>query len=606
MIAEVLGKSRREGTLRAIDFHLGLFMEKLYRQSGFGKSCPELRLAATITSIAVGGGHVCLPLEYAQRVLPAVSGLIPDIKEWREALLASPLVGRPGENAPLILDKKNRLYLYRYYKYEEIIAAKLGRRAEISLEYDQEQGAAILSSLFPGSLSDDEQKNAVALALRKPLVVISGGPGTGKTHTVARILAAILELNDIDNKDGKNGQPLRIGLTAPTGKAAARLEEAIRKAKESIPTEITAREKIPEQAETLHRLLGYQTAKAAFRYHAENLLYLDLVILDEASMVDVVLMSALVEALPEKTRIILLGDRNQLTSVEAGNLFGDLCLTGQRSGETGLGRENNGQPFFGLDSERNTVVHLSKSYRFHEKSGIGMLAKAVNNGDVVRVEQILGSDFTDLDYKNPLNRSQGREWLEKQIVNGYAAMADAPSLSDGFQCMERFRILCAVRRGSSGTEEVNRFSEQILQRRGWATSGPGLYRGRPIIIRRNNYGLKLFNGDTGLFWPDEDGRLMAWFKQKDNSFLAVSPARLPKYDPGFAITIHQSQGSEFSEVLLVLPENDNRVLSRELLYTGITRTRKKLFILSRSNILLKAVHRRSQRYSGLVDMISSR
>ncbi len=639
MIDEILEQGRRDGTVRAIDFHLGLFMEKLYRRSGYGSSCPELRLAATLTSIAVGDGHVCLPLGCARRVLPAANDLIPPLKEWREKLLATPLVGRPGEVAPLILDGKNRLYFHRYYKYEEIIAGKLLRRAEKSLEYDQERVTALLDSLFPDSGPEDEQKNAVAMALRKPLVIISGGPGTGKTHTVARILAAILELNDTGHENGKKNKPLKIGLTAPTGKAAARLEESIRKAKETIPASITSKEKIPEQAETLHRLLGYQPARGAFRYNSENLLYLDVVVLDEASMIDVVLMTALVEALAEKTRIILLGDHNQLTSVEAGNLFGDLCARRQRTEDRG---QNGQQPkadiiitksnktkscylpltshspnakhqtilssvLCPLSPDKNTVVHLVKSYRFHDKSGIGLLAGAVNDGDMGEVEHILDSEFSDLDYADPLGHRQGREWLRERITKGYAAMAGASSLVEGFKCVEKFRILCAVRLGRSGTEEVNRFAGQCLQREGWLESGTELYRGKPIIIRKNSYGLQLFNGDTGLLWTDERGQLMAWFKRKDNSFLSVTPARLPKYDPGFAITIHQSQGSEFEEVLLVLPdEGDSRVLSRELLYTGITRARNKLFILSRRNILLKAVSRRSERYSGLVDMMSAK
>ncbi len=603
MINEILIQGRQEKTIRAIDFHLGLFMEKLHRQSGFGSSCPELRLATTLTSMAVGGGHVCLPLKYAQRVLPAVAELIPALEEWRKKLFATPLVARPGEIAPLLLDEKNRLYFYRYYKYEEIIAEKLGRRAEKGLEYDPARAASLLSSLFPGSGREDEQKNAVALALQKPLVIISGGPGTGKTHTVVRILAAIMELNN--KKDKKNGKPLRVGLTAPTGKAAARLEESIRKAKETIPASITIKEKIPEHAQTLHRLLGYQPARATFRYNAANLLHLDLIVLDEASMIDVVLMAALVEALPEKTRIILLGDHNQLTSVEAGNLFGDLCFRSQRTEDRRQKVEELGQGGYLPFSDRNPVIRLKKTYRFHEKSGIGLLAKAVNDGDLIRTEQIFASGFADIDYKIPVSYSQNRQWLRGQIINGYAAMVSASSLADGFQVMEEFRILCAVRRGSSGSEEINLLAEKALQERGYIPFGAALYKGKPIIIRKNNYGLQLFNGDTGLLWPDGQGQLMAWFKREDNRFLPVTPARLPEHDSGFAITIHKAQGSEFARVLLILPEDESRVLSRELLYTGITRARNKLLLMSRLDILAKAIMRRSERYSGFQDRISA-
>ncbi len=624
MIDQILARAREDNLVRAIDFHIGMFMEKLHAQAT-DKLCPELRLAATLTSMAVGGGHVCLPLEYGVKVLPAVADLLPPLQKWRKKLLATRLVGHPGEDTPLILDEKNRLYFYRYYQYEEIIASSLARRAAKNLQYDAKRAANLLSSLFPDSGPEDDQKNAVTLALQKPLVIISGGPGTGKTHTVARILAAILALNNTDDQ-GKDDKPLRIALTAPTGKAAARLEESIRKAKDTIASNISAKELIPEKAQTLHRLLGYQPVRAEFKYHKGNLLHLDLVVLDEASMIDMSLMAALVEALPEKTRIILLGDRNQLTSVEAGNLFSDLCFAGgqrtenkdQRSEIRIQGSEAAGAGVDGMTSQshtvpilshllENTVVNLGKSYRFHESSGISLLAKAVNDGDPDRAEHILGLNFADLDYHSFTDFRQERQWLMDQMANGYAAMAGASSLSDGFAYMERFRIICAVRRGSNGTEEINRLAEQSLHKRerGYLPARAGLYMGKPIIIRKNHYGLQLFNGDTGLLWRDESGQLMAWFKRKDNSFFQVTPARLPAYDPGFAITIHQSQGSEFAEVLLIMPADDNRVLSRELFYTGITRARNKLLLFSRRNILFKAINRCSVRYSGLTDMISA-
>ena len=588
--------------IRLLDLHIGLFLEKL-AQEDTKQKIPELLLAGTLVSAAVGSGHVCYPLDLKTKIPFQIDPLlIPNAAGWRRTLLATRVVGRPGDTTPLILDEHNRLYLYRFFRYEQELAQDLRSRAARTLDPDFQSARGLLDQLFPGQNQASDQHTAAALALLKPLLIISGGPGTGKTHTVARILALI---------QGLSRKPLRIGLAAPTGKAAARLEESIRKAKQTIPTQLA--EQIPEQAKTLHRLLGYSPDGDDFRYNAEHPLYLDLLVLDEASMIDIIMMAALCRALPETTRLILLGDRNQLASVEAGSLFGDLCGSGEPSWSAELCRQlteltgtvkaaNKPPQHTGM---AESVVLLRTSYRFRENSGIGLLAAAVNNGSMEQVSRLTNSDFPDLQ----IHHLTGRErvtWLREQIIQGFKSMVDAPSVDDAFRAMEAFRFLCAVRNGPAGVAGINTMAEQVLHRAGLIAPDTDWYQGKPIIIRRNQYDMQLFNGDTGILWNNENGELRAWFRRPDNSLYPVTPARLPDHDTAYGITIHKAQGSEFDRVLLLLPEEESRVLSRELIYTGITRARSRLILCTGPEILAAAVSRRTIRHSGLADKLWNR
>ena len=594
MMRTLLQQACERDEIRLLDLHIGLFLEKLA-----GLALPELLLAGTLASAAVGNGHVCQPLEQvAELPLQIDPSLIPDPDSWRDTLLATPVVGRPGKTTPLILDESNRLYLYRFYRYEEQIAHDLLTRATGIMEVDEQRARALLNRLFPIQNGTNDQQTAAALALLKRLLVISGGPGTGKTHTVARILALVQALHE---------EPLRIGLAAPTGKAAARLEESIRNAKQAIPPEL-ARD-IPEQAQTLHRLLGFRPGADNFRYNRNNPLHLDLLVLDEASMIDVVLMAALVQALPAKTRLILLGDRNQLASVEAGSLFGDLCGTGEPAWSpqlcehlrqlTGAEKLPRGSS---ASAMADSVILLRTSYRFQDTSGIGSLAAAVNSGSMEQVDNVLETDFPDLQVQYMVGN--GREkWLQEQIIQGFQAMMSGPSVEEAFAAMEEFRFLCAVRKGPSGVEGINAMAEQVLRKAGLIARDTDWYQGKPIIIRRNHYETQLFNGDTGILWKDQDGLLRAWFMRPDNRLYPVTPARLPDHDTAYGISIHKAQGLEFDQVLLLLPEEESRVLNRELIYTGITRARSRLILCSSQKILSTAVRQRTRRHSGLAEKL---
>ncbi|WPD23386.1 MAG: exodeoxyribonuclease V subunit alpha [Candidatus Electrothrix scaldis] len=629
-----------QGEIRLLDLHLGLFLEKqaFATARSADPTHPSLLLAATLASAAVGNGHVCYPLEETPEqatLAELVQERCPDLEQWRKDLLATTVVGLPGETSPLILDEKNRLYLYRFSCYEAFIAATLRRRAASQLDFDSQLASQVLSRLFPQSEEGgdviDFQKMAAALALLKPLVIISGGPGTGKTHTVARILA-VIQAQHAQQQDkeeqaqkGRRKKLLRIALAAPTGKAAARLEESIRKAKLSLPEDL--RQDIPEQAQTLHRLLGSRPGAADFRFNRENLLYLDLLILDEASMIDVEMMVAILEALPEKTRIILLGDRHQLASVEAGSLFADLCGEGeprwspqlctkleQLTGSSMSGSRSMQETEEEADVTDTTAGHpladslvlLRTSYRFQDESGIGALAAAVKSGSVEQMHQILAGDpdeRPDVEVVQHTGR-QRAQWLEEQIRKGFLPMLQASSPEQAFTAMEEFRFLCALRKGQDGVEGINALVTQVLRRAGLIPAQKtDWYQGRPIMILRNQYEMQLFNGDTGILWRDGQGKLRAWFRRADNSLISISPARLPEHETAYAITVHKAQGSEFDQVLLLLPEEESRVLSQELLYTGITRARSKLILCASSERLAITVKRKTQRFSGLAEKL---
>ncbi len=576
-----------EEGLRPIDLQAGLFLERLA-----GGDQPLLRFAAALVSRAVGQGHVCLPLALiaADPLLRAQQAL--DVERLRHSLLASPLVGRPGERTPLVLDDQDQLSLYRYFRHEERIARHLLARGGQGFDVDRTAARTLLRELFPCSVNaePDRQQIAAALTLLKPLVVISGGPGTGKTHTVARILALLR---------GLHGDGLRIGLAAPTGKAAARLQESIRTAGRRIGGDLAA--DIPDQAVTLHRLLGFQPDRGTFRHDRENPLRLDLLILDEASMIDVVLMAALLEALPPHCRLILLGDRHQLASVEAGCLFSDLCgrddpawsepvrdtiadLTGTRPAAGGT-----------RGPMADCVVLLRTSYRFRADSGIGMLARAVNSGDVRTIENLPATGRDDQEVVT----AEGRESLKQEILAGFTPLFRAGSAEEALARLDRFRILCALRHTTHGVSGINELAERVLDRAGLISATTPWYRGRPVMILRNRYSLQLFNGDTGIIWPDRQGRLQAWFRRPDNTLRPVALSRLPEHETAYAITIHKSQGSEFEQVLLLLPDTDLRILSRELVYTAVTRARRRLILHGDRKILARAVRRRAVRHSGL-------
>jgi exodeoxyribonuclease V alpha subunit len=581
---------------------------------------PLVALAAALVSHKRGEGHICLDLEaVAGSTFPDLAPdgvnpiLLPRLKAWTRALTSSSVVGSPGEFMPLVLDSRHRLYLHRYWEYEQTLAsAILKRAADLPLQFDALALRQKIQALFPAEPSEDVNWQSVATlaAARRKFCVISGGPGTGKTHTLVLILALLLELRRERN--------LRIAVAAPTGKAAARIQDSIRTVKATLACDETIRAQLPERATTIHRLLGYLPGSARFRHDADNPLPFDVVAVDEASMVDLALMAKLFQAIPSSARVILLGDKDQLASVEAGAVLGDICsaaapdpvrtrstMSLTLSPESGT-RRNASQP--AKHALADCVVHLRKNYRFGQHSAIYRLSNAINEGRAEAALQILkesGANAAADLVSAPLpRRAELKEALRAQVTAGFSEFLKAPDPLLALAALAGFRILCALREGPFGVAGLNQATEDILEEAGLIRPSNPWYARRPIMITRNDYNLKLFNGDIGLLLPDGDsGEPRAFFPGPDNTLRKFLPLRLPEHETAYAMTVHKSQGSEFDRVLLILPERESPVLSRELLYTGITRARTSVELWFDEKVFRAALARRVTRTSGLCDAL---
>jgi len=597
------------GLLASIDMHFADQMAVLDTPSK-----AELWLAAALVSRATGAGHVCLDLTAAAQQTGWPRADLPPPASWSRQLRNSRVVGRPGDFAPLILDDRNRLYLHRYWQYEQNLIEGIRLRLTPSLlpEVDRKRlqtGLARLFALPPAGRDVDWQKVAAMAAVVKRFCVISGGPGTGKTHTIAKILVLLLEQSD--------DASLRICLAAPTGKAAARLGDSLQAAGESLDCPSKVKAAMPTAAVTLHRLLKPVAGTPNFRYNSENRLPADAVIVDEASMVDLALMAKMIQSLPDHARLILVGDRDQLASVEAGAALGDICGRGLHGGYSeefqSIARQVAGESLR-VQSEgepvdlpiRDSIVHLAHSYRFSGSGGIGALSRAVNAGDAETVLAILRDDADRTVSWRPTAKAEWlRRELQKRIVNEHGRVVAAADPVQGLAELNRFRLLCALKSGPQGADTVNRLCEQILRAENMIPSAEAVwYAGRPILITENDYTLGLFNGDIGLTAPDpahSGDALQVWFPAVDGALRRIPSFRIGAHQTVFAMTVHKSQGSEFDHVFLVLPETDAPVLTRELLYTAVTRARRSVTLWGSEKILRAAVGRKIERSSGLRD-----
>ena len=612
------------GQLAEIDLHFADFVERLS-----GHLAPDLALAAALVSRAAAAGHVCLDLKSLDRVellearesRPAVN--CPAAEDWMARLRASSVVGCPGDQHPLILDSFGRLYLYRYWSYERELIDAINRRTCDDPKPESRDPAALRKTfdrLFPGDgLSDgiDWQKIAALAVLLKRFCVITGGPGTGKTHTVAKILALLLEQ--------ENGAPIDIMLAAPTGKAAAKLGESLKSVRGTLDCSPAVRDRLPIEARTIHRMLQPVKGTSDFRYNAANRLAADVVIVDEASMVDLALLSKLVAALADRARLVLIGDKDQLASVEAGAVLGDICDRGRphrfshafcRKAELATGISLS--PCGGEDEKKgglcDSIVNLVRSYRFEEKSGIGVLSQAVNQGSSDAVLDLLKTGHGNDIHWNPVaSPHELYRHLPEHILEGYR---DSFAVEEPWRALERFgrfRLLCAVNKGFYGVTAINRLAEQVLRRSNLiATESDRTdrwYAGRPVLVTANDYRLGLFNGDIGLTVAAEDAGpdgLEVCFADAADHMRRIPIHRLPALETVFAMTVHKSQGSEFDQVHLILPDTDVPVLTRELIYTAVTRARSRITIWGQERILAAGISRRIVRRSGLRESLWGR
>lgn len=565
--------------------------------------------AIFLTGYRFRQGDVCILLEdYARQFIlsdiePLNNISAPVIEQWLANLKQSAMVGKPGDFAPLILDEGNRLYFHKYWQQEETLAKSLLARCVQNNNIDDGLLREGLDRLFGVSGQPDWQKVAAAISVRNNLSVISGGPGTGKTTTVVRILALLAE------QCRAGAEPFDVALAAPTGKAAARLKESIRGAKQGLDADETIKGLIPDEASTLHQLLGARRYSSQFKFNENNVLPFQTVVLDEASMADQTMMSHLMKALSPNARLILLGDKDQLASVEAGSVLGDICFRAdiKFSANTAewLSKMGTSLPVEHIALKPNLmndfVTLLTQNYRFTSKSGIGQLAQSINSGNTKESLSIIHSNqFNDINLTLFNTHLELIKQLE-QIAENYFIPFHKNIEPDGiFERWQKFQLLAVHRRGPYGTQYLNRQIERILSTRQLIPKHQEWYAGRPVIINRNDYTLKLYNGDVGICMPDEKGELQVYFQQKDE-IRAIAPARLSDYDSAYVLTVHKSQGDEFENVGLILPAKDSKVLSRELIYTAVTRARKSVEIIGPRNVLEWAIANKIKRSSGLAD-----
>ncbi|RBP75607.1 exodeoxyribonuclease V subunit alpha [Marinobacter nauticus] len=670
----LLGQWQQAGWIRPLDTGFARLIRELSEEQGEGPQ-PLVLLLAALTSHQVGRGHVCIDLatllDDAGQILalppeePANTGLSESevanlqgrypqellsrvqLTDCLAALQGSLAVSDGSVPAPLVLNG-TRLYLRRFWRYEQRIAEGIQQRLALPSPLADPQSAAsqtlstALSKLFRSTAPVDYQKLACALAARNRFAVITGGPGTGKTTTVVNLLAALQAV--AGESPERAGRKYRIRLAAPTGKAAARLNESIGGAVSKLPLAdlpgSVKLEDIPTKVTTLHRLLGSRPDTRQFRHHRDNPLLVDILVIDEASMVDVDLMASVFDALPASAQLILLGDKDQLASVDAGAVLGELCqraldahytpdtarwlaaITGAQVPDSLV--DNSGQP---LDQ---AVAMLRKSYRFGQDSGIRQLAESVNSSELTSqvLGQIRDAGFDDVIWLNGQTpKPDPDQTLELichhaitgspeafrnaglgRVVNGevlptpvgyrhYLEVIHSCDLTAGspraawdahaaevLEAFNDFQVLCALRKGPWGVEGLNqRIAQQLLAEK-LIDKTEGWYAGRPVLVTGNDYNLGLMNGDIGITFnvpwdraangePKQTLRVAFPSGDSTGGIRWISPSRLQQLETVYAMTVHKSQGSEFNHTCLVLPDRLSPVLTKELVYTGITRAK---------------------------------
>lgn len=577
----------------------------------YGPLPQSVETAVVFSSLFLRAGHVCLPLDQSpkqwirQLDIDTRTQKAEDIRNIDiDEILDFPASGTPADNGnQLFILEDKQFYIRRYWYYEKIVAQRLIELTSYSLEiHSVPKAQKILKQLFPENNSDgmNLQKIAAALSIVKKFLLISGGPGTGKTTTVSRILAFILQMAD---------KPLRIALASPTGKAAAHMAQALHDELKDLHLEPELKSSIPDEAKTLHRLLAPTEQRGLLPPAEKKKLPYDLIIIDEASMMDLTLMYRLVINIEKDTRLIMLGDKEQLSSVEAGSILGDICRKQKNqftsATVTLLKKMGIADPLPTGDQDKldDCILYLTKNYRFTADSGIAMLAEAIRDSTVDRIEDILySSDKPDLEYYPFQYSVEGFQLI-------FNEMLDSLDRCEGKSPEEMLRVwsdsvwLTVLRNGPFGTDALNYMIEENLIRNRKIRPKKGWYTGRPVLVTRNDYTLGVFNGDLGVCTMKPDASPWITFVKKEGETKQIPAYRLQDFEPGYVLTVHKSQGSEFRNVTLLLPHADTPVFTKELLYTAVTRAKKSFKLYGNPEILQLGSERKTVRYTGLGDKI---
>lgn len=574
-----------------------------------------LKPYAYLLSKKLSEGHICLHLEKQGELNEQLPPFYKNIENTGRVLKGLDLVASDGTDKKPFVLFNNRLYLQRYFRYESSFLQRL-----YQFIYDEQtvlperistmaSNSALIQQLFGSRLQSKDyeiksvpnwQMAAALSGVLNNFTIITGGPGTGKTTTVAMILTILYAINP----------DLKVALAAPTGKAASRMGESLRTTT-LLTDEATTATMQSLQPSTIHRLLKSKRDSPYFHYDKSNPLLHDVVIVDECSMIDVALFSKLLNAIGSHTRLILLGDKDQLASVEAGSLFGDLCQSQTVLNQFSSPRltlinsfikdqsqqvpdsfivEDNGHPLF------EHLVELKESHRFNSATGIGRFSKAI-----IKNDQHVLTEFLDNDPSGQvdIDESYSKDSFEKFIA-GYRSFLKEKDILLALRAMNNLRVLCAIRDGEQGLYAINKAIENFLNEKKLIKLNAEFYENRPIILTRNYYDQELFNGDIAIIRPDEKGVPMAWFEDGHGGIKAVLPGYLSEAETVFAMTIHKSQGSEFSKVMVILPKAmDVPILTRELLYTAVTRAKTNVYLQSTKEVLLNCAQRFVERASGI-------
>lgn len=558
--------------------------------------CDEVLWAAAACLHAQRNGHVCLDFDAVRgdyvfndhrSELKFTDALT---KKWIEKLNDSDLVSNGRKLNPLVLEE-NRLYLHKFWKYEEELAAWLAEKSRVENDIDDTVTKAIHSVVKPKAdlFEVNWQQVAIYLSFLKNLLVISGGPGTGKTYTVLSILASHVLV--YENQ--------KIALAAPTGKAARRLSESIEQGKQHLPNEAVENLDRIHDATSVHKLLGSDYSGTRFKFNEKQKLPYDLVVIDEASMLDINMWIRLIRAIGENTKLIVLGDKDQLASVEAGSILGDICQ-GENSFSTKISEEISKASGMQVPQTKNKpaindcILFLKKSYRFGENSGIQQFAEAVNAfDDNTAIEVLKDPAYKDISWVTP------NDTVIKKVIEDYAVshyLEYSKLVKDVIlSASNKRKILCSVRNGPMGMNRINQMAERRIRLQNGTVGSREWYAGRIIMATKNNHTLKIRNGEIGVCLGEEASRIS--FEGED--VREISTTRMNEYEPAYAITIHKSQGSEFDDVAILLSGSVKTILSKEILYTSVTRARKNTLVIGNEDTIREAIKHSVNRNSGL-------
>ena len=569
------------------------------RVHGDGANSDLLAATAAWASLADGQGDSALALTDAnnRHGMPVLG------EAQCQSLRDHPLVGDDDSERPFVIDNANRFYLQRNHRNERSVATALRARRDTIARFDAAVSDADIATLFNGATGVEvqPQQRAVCRVGERGVFVLTGGPGTGKTTTVLRMLLMLQR---------RSAQPLDIQVAAPTGKAAQRLVQALRDGKQQLLDHATLPlpedwhsylNRIPDsEAVTLHRLLGFEPWRNGFSRNARRLISADVVVVDEASMIDLAMLRALLDAVRPKALLILVGDADQLTSVATGSVLMDLVAAMEAS------------------SQSPDIMRLVHSFR--AKAELVAINDAVRGGDTEVLSIALanaGSDAMQRDVHDAATLAAHlKTWAHRLVKSLGNPTNDSRSVAEAFDALAQQQLLCALREGPFGVVAINAYLERQLRSEWNLLTAAEWYAGRAVIITRNDYAAGLFNGDVGLCLQEADGTLRVWFevaRQRAGTdapqagYRDFAPSALPAHETAFALTIHKSQGSEYQHVAVLLPpEHDHRILSRQLLYTALSRARKSVEIWSTQASLDRAVRTPVTRAGGLADRLMKR